>query len=86
MEALAAFVVTIFIGVLSLWLPDINIPLTILSAIIIFIPGLAITTALEEITYKSLVSGSAKLFDAAISPFQTIFRNDIGAVCSSSFL
>ncbi|MDE5421573.1 threonine/serine exporter family protein [Ancylomarina sp. DW003] len=78
LEALAAFVVTIFIGVLSLWLPDINIPLTILSAIIIFIPGLAITTALEEITYKSLVSGSAKLFDAAISLFKQFFGTILG--------
>jgi len=78
LEALAAFVVTIFIGLLSLWLPDLNIPLTILSAIIIFIPGLAITTALEEITYKSLVSGSAKLFDASISLFKQFFGTILG--------
>ena len=78
LEALAAFVVTILIGVLSLWLPDVNIPLTILSAIIIFIPGLAITTALEEITYKSLVSGSAKLFDASISLFKQFFGTILG--------
>jgi len=78
LEALAAFVVTIIIGLLSLWLPDLNIPLTILSAIIIFIPGLAITTALEEITYKSLVSGSAKLFDASISLFKQFFGTILG--------
>ncbi|WP_372642531.1 threonine/serine exporter ThrE family protein [Ancylomarina sp.] len=78
LEALAAFVVTIFIGLLSLWLPDLNIPLTILSAIIIFIPGLAITTALEEITYKSLVSGSAKLADASISLFKQFFGTILG--------
>jgi len=78
LEALAAFVVTILIGLLSLWLPDLNIPLTILSAIIIFIPGLAITTALEEITYKSLVSGSAKLFDASISLFKQFFGTILG--------
>jgi uncharacterized membrane protein YjjB (DUF3815 family) len=52
--------------------------LTILSAIIIFIPGLAITTALEEITYKSLVSGSAKLFDAAVSLFKQFFGTILG--------
>ncbi len=78
LEALAAFVVTILIGLLSLWQPTINIPLTILSAIIIFIPGLAITTALEEITYKSLVSGSAKLFDASISLFKQFFGTILG--------
>ncbi len=78
LEALAAFVVTILIGLLSIWLPTLNIPLTILSAIIIFIPGLAITTALEEITYKSLVSGSAKLFDASISLFKQFFGTILG--------
>jgi uncharacterized membrane protein YjjP (DUF1212 family) len=78
LEALAAFVVTILIGLLSLWLPNLNIPLTILSAIIILIPGLAITTALEEITYKSLVSGSAKLFDAAVSLFKQFFGALLG--------
>ena len=78
LEALAAFVVTILIGLLSLWLPDLNIPLTILSAIIIFIPGLAITTALEEITYKSLMSGSAKLADASISLFKQFFGTILG--------
>ncbi|MFA8436086.1 MAG: threonine/serine exporter ThrE family protein [Marinifilaceae bacterium] len=78
LEALASFVVTLMIGVLSLWLPSLNIPLTILSAIIIFIPGLAITTALEEITYRSLVSGSAKLFDAFISLFKQFFGTLLG--------
>ncbi|MRT94370.1 threonine/serine exporter ThrE family protein [Ancylomarina sp. 16SWW S1-10-2] len=78
LEALAAFVVTILIGLLSLWLPNINIPLTILSAIIIFIPGLALTTALEEITYKSLVSGTAKLFDAGVSLFKQFFGTILG--------
>lgn len=78
LEALATFAITILIGVMSLWLPTLNIPLTILSAIIIFIPGLAITTALEEITYKSLVSGTAKLFDAFISLFKQFFGAILG--------
>ncbi|MBL4745831.1 MAG: threonine/serine exporter family protein [Flavobacteriaceae bacterium] len=72
-EALASFIVSILIGVLSLYFPTINVPLTILAAIIILIPGMAITTALEEITYKSLVSGSAKFFDAFMSLFKQFF-------------
>lgn len=72
-EALASFTVSILIGGLSLYFPTINVPLTILAAIIILIPGMAITTALEEITYKSLVSGSAKFFDAFMSLFKQFF-------------
>ncbi len=73
LESLASFSVTLFIGFLAILFPDINISLTILASIIIFIPGLAITTALEEITSKSLVSGTAKLADAIISLFKQFF-------------
>ena len=73
LESLSAFVVTVIACLLNLIFPEFNIGITILSSIIIFIPGLAITTALEEITSKSLVSGGAKLFDAIISLFKQFF-------------
>lgn len=78
LESLIAFVVTVFAGLLSLYFSDFNVGLTILSAIIIFIPGLAITTSLEEITSRNLVSGSAKLFDAMISLFKQFFGVILG--------
>lgn len=73
LESLVAFVATIGAGLLSLIFPQINISLTILASIIVFIPGLAINTALEEITSKSLVSGTAKLADALVSLFKQFF-------------
>ncbi len=73
LESLVALVATIITGLLAMYLDQINISLTILASIIVFIPGLAITTALEEITSKSLVSGTAKLFDALISLFKQFF-------------
>jgi len=73
LESLAAFMATFITGILSLYIKEINISLTILASIIVFIPGLAITSALEEITSKSLVSGTAKLFDALISLFKQFF-------------
>jgi uncharacterized membrane protein YjjP (DUF1212 family) len=73
LESLVAFVATIGAGLLSLIFPEINISLTILASIIVFIPGLAINTALEEITSKSLVSGTAKLADALVSLFKQFF-------------
>jgi len=78
LESLVAFFATIATGLLSVVLPDINISMTILASIIIFIPGLSITTALEEITSRSLVSGTAKLFDALVSLFKQFFGVVLG--------
>lgn len=81
LESIASFTVTIIAGFISLAFTDLNIGLTIISAIIIFVPGLAITTALEEITSKNLVSGTAKLFDAIISLFKQFFGVILGLTC-----
>ncbi|MCL3779366.1 threonine/serine exporter family protein [Prolixibacteraceae bacterium JC049] len=76
LESLVAFIATIIAGLLSLKFHDINISMTILASIIVFIPGLSITSALEEITSRSLVSGTAKLFDALVS----LFKQFLGVV------
>lgn len=86
LESLVSFVVTILACLLYLIFPDFNIGISILSAIIIFIPGLAITTALEEITTKSLVSGGAKLFDSLISLFKQFFGVLLGISLMSSLI
>ena len=78
LESLVAFMATIVTGLLSTIIPDINISMTILASIIVFIPGLSITTALEEITSRSLVSGTAKLFDALVSLFKQFFGVVLG--------
>ncbi|QXP68296.1 threonine/serine exporter ThrE family protein [Polaribacter sp. AHE13PA] len=85
-ESLSALVVTVICCLLSLVFPDFNLGLTILASIIIFIPGLAITTALEEITSKSLVSGSAKLFDAMIVLFKQFFGVILGLGLMTSLI
>lgn len=86
LESLTSFIVTILCCILSLVFPQLNVGLTILSSIIIFIPGLAITTALEEITSKSLVSGVSKLFDALISLFKQFFGVLLGFSAMSYFI
>ncbi len=80
LESLAPFVVTTIVGATTFIYSDINISLTILASIIVFIPGLAITTAIEEITSKSLVSGTAKLFDALVSLFKQFFGVILGLI------
>ena len=86
LESLISFVVAVIACLLSLVFPELNVGLTILSAIIIFVPGLAITTALEEITSKNLVSGGAKLFDAVISLFKQFFGAVLGLTIMASFV
>jgi uncharacterized membrane protein YjjP (DUF1212 family) len=86
LDSLISFVVTVLACVLHLIFPDFNVGITILSAIIIFVPGLAITTALEEITSKNLVSGGAKLFDSIISLFKQFFGVLLGLAIMSSLI
>jgi len=86
LESLVAFVATVVTGILSLYFDQINISMTILASIIVFIPGLAITTALEEITSKSLVSGTAKLFDALVSLFKQFFGVVLGLAILHLFM
>lgn len=86
LESLVAFLATIITGFLTVYFEQVHISMTILASIIIFIPGLAITTALEEITSKSLVSGTAKLFDALISLFKQFFGVVMGLAILSQFM
>jgi uncharacterized membrane protein YjjB (DUF3815 family) len=86
LEALVAFVATFVTGLLSVQFSQINISMTILSSIIVFIPGLSITTALEEITARNLVSGTAKLFDSLVSLFKQFFGVVMGLAILPLFI
>ena len=57
---------------------NINVPFVVLSSVIIFIPGMAITVALSEIVNKDLVSGTAKLVDATMLMFKLYFGALLG--------
>jgi uncharacterized membrane protein YjjB (DUF3815 family) len=51
----------------------INVPFVILSSIIIYIPGLALTVALTEIAAGHLISGSSRLVDALMLLLKLFF-------------
>lgn len=78
LESMVAFTATIIIGLLSTVFPEINLSLSILASIIIFIPGLSITVALEEITSYNLISGTAKFAGAMVSLFKQFFGVMLG--------
>lgn len=86
LESIAAFVATLLTGACYYFFPQINLTLNVIAAIIVFVPGLSITTAIEEITSKSLVSGSAKLFDALISLFKQFFGVMLGLALLINFV
>lgn len=51
----------------------INVPFVILSSIIVFIPGLALTIALTEISAHHLISGGSRLLDAVMLLLKLFF-------------
>ena len=58
--------------------PGINIRLVVLSAIIAFIPGLALTLGFAELAARHLVSGNARIMDALMLLFKLYFGAFIG--------
>jgi uncharacterized membrane protein YjjP (DUF1212 family) len=58
--------------------PGINIRLVVLSAIIAFIPGLALTLGFAELAARHLVSGNARIMDATMLLFKLYFGAFVG--------
>jgi len=65
-------------AIASYYDPGINIRLVVLSSIIVFIPGLALTIGLAELSSRHLVSGTAKVMDALMMLFKLYFGALIG--------
>ena len=57
---------------------SISIRLVILSSIIVFIPGLALTIGLAELSARHLVSGTVKIMDAFMMLFKLYFGAFLG--------
>ncbi len=58
--------------------PHINAPLVVLSSIIAFIPGLALTLGLRELATRDLMSGTARIMDAVMLLFKLYFGAILG--------
>ncbi|QHJ11035.1 hypothetical protein FX988_01257 [Paraglaciecola mesophila] len=56
----------------------INIPLVVLSSVIILVPGLALTMGLAELSTRNLVSGTARIMDAVMQLFKLYFGAFLG--------
>ena len=82
---LAPFVSGVLASAASALGIGINVPFVILSSIIIYIPGLALTVALTEISARHLISGSSRLVDAVMLLLK-LFFGSIGGVAAANFL
>ncbi|WP_263081537.1 threonine/serine exporter family protein [Endozoicomonas sp. Mp262] len=72
----------IAVGIYSLE-PGLNVPLAVLSSIIIFIPGLSITLGLSELAAKELMSGTARVMNAIMLLFKLYFGAMLGVAIGS---
>lgn len=73
LEPLAAIICAIGGSAAAVLDPSINIPVVILSGIIVFIPGLALTIGLAELAARDLISGTARVMDAMMLLFKLYF-------------
>lgn len=80
LEPLAAIVCALGATFISQYDPGINIPVVILSGIIIFIPGLALTLGLAELAARDLMSGTMRIMDAVMLLFKLYFGAILGLV------
>ncbi|KGJ89220.1 threonine/serine ThrE exporter family protein [Thalassotalea sp. ND16A] len=78
LEPLASIVAALFASAIAVIDPTINTPLVILSGIIVFIPGLSLTTGLSELAERNLLSGTAKIMDASMTMFKLFFGAVLG--------
>jgi len=78
LEPISALTTAMLASAIMLIDPSINMPLVILSAIIAFIPGLALTLGLSELAARNLMSGTARIMDAIMVLFKLYFGAVLG--------
>ncbi|WDE06550.1 threonine/serine exporter family protein [Thalassomonas viridans] len=85
LEPLSAIITAMLASAITLIDPGINMPLVILSSIIVFIPGLALTLGLSELAARHLISGTARIMDAIMSLFKLYFGAVLGMALGNLF-
>ena len=81
MEAMAAFSSTLLATLASAYILPLSLQSVTLAAIVVFLPGLALTTAVSELSSQHLVSGVAR-FAGALT---VLLKLTFGAVAGSEF-
>lgn len=79
LEPMTAFIAGLLACAVGSYIdPGINIPLVVLSSVIVFVPGLALTMGLAELSSRNMVSGTARTMDAIMQLFKLYFGAFLG--------
>ena len=78
LEPLSAIMCAFLCCAIATYDSSINIPVVILSGIIVFVPGLALTLGLAELAARDLISGTARIMDAMMLLFKLYFGAFLG--------
>ena len=78
-EPLAATTAAIVSTLVAHFVPGVNVPLAVLSGIIVLIPGLSITMALKDLAARQLVSGTTQLMDSLMCLCKLYFGSVLGS-------
>lgn len=85
LEPVSSFAAGIFACAISRYFdPGINIPLLVLSSVIVLVPGLALTMGLAELSSRNSVSGTARIMDAIMQLFKLYFGAFLGVAVGFS--
>jgi len=81
-NVIAGFIAMILTGWFHWFVPSGNVSLTVLSALVVFLPGLQLTVSVNELATQNLASGSARLAGAMTTLLTMIF----GVVMGNGFI
>ncbi|HLW57740.1 MAG TPA: threonine/serine exporter family protein [Bacteriovoracaceae bacterium] len=84
-EAIVAMVAALSTYLMAKWIPSLNVPVIILSGLIIFMPGLNITIAISEIATYNLTSGTSRLVGGIMTTLKLTFGVFLGSKIASWF-
>ncbi|QDF65819.1 threonine/serine exporter family protein [Shewanella sp. SNU WT4] len=84
LEPLAAIVCGFGATTIAFIDPLVNIPVLILSGIIVFVPGLALTLGLAELAARDLISGTARIMDALMLMCKLYFGGFLGIMIAQA--
>ncbi len=83
LEPFSALVAGVLASAVAVIDPSVHVPLVVLSAIIVYIPGLALTLGLSELAARHLISGTARVMDAIMLLFKLYFGAILGIAIAS---
>lgn len=72
-EAIAAFVATLVASLIAAWVVPLAVKPVVLSALIVLMPGMTLTTAVRELSTQHLVSGVARMAGALATLLKLTF-------------